>query len=82
MANDIASILTKTQAAIDKAVETIIATTETQQILKENIVTTDAKIGTHDHAETSHEDLRLILADQPSMITEPTITGPSAVETW
>ena len=63
MATDIASILVNTQTAIDKAVETITATTETQRVLKENIITTDTKIGAHDHAETSHEDLRLILAD-------------------
>ena len=81
MASDISTVLKESQTVIDNAVKTVTETIETQRVLKENIVTTDKKIGVHDHSVDSHEDLRLILADQPAMITEPVIAGPSAVET-
>ena len=81
MATDIAQILSKAQDTIDKAIETVSATTETQRVLNLNIATTDTKIGVHNVNEKAHEDIRVALADLPAMITDPMISGPSAVET-
>ena len=44
MATDIASILVNTQTAINKAVETITATTETQRVLKSGLVKEPTRI--------------------------------------
>lgn len=78
---DIASVLLNSQDVIDAAVETVAATKKTQSVLEENIRVTDTKIGVHNVDTESHEDIRLQLGTVPSMVSEPEITGPTAVET-
>ena len=81
MPTDITQVITASQDAIDAAVATIRATQKTQQTLQENIRTTDKKVGIHNTSGECHEDIRQQLGDMPSMITDPVISGPTAVET-
>lgn len=76
----ISDILNKSQEVIDKATALIAETQKTQQIYKENLTLTETKIGVHNVAKDSHEDIRLRLEDMPEMISEPVVDGPSACE--
>lgn len=78
---DVASVLQSAQSVIDAALQTVTATRATQDTLEENIRTTDEKFQIHNTSEDSHEDIRILLEDIPSMLTDPIVTGPSAVET-
>lgn len=78
---DIRNVISGAQNVIDAAVATVTATRSTQNTLEYNIKTTDAKVSGHNADPESHEDIRLRLAEMPSMISDPRITGVNSIET-
>lgn len=77
---DITNMLLQSQAVVDSAVTAASETRKTQDLLEQHILITDTKIGVHNVDTESHPDIRERLAEMPAMITDPIVTGVSAVE--